>query len=92
MTWSYRIIQKTRRIPKRIRPTGSMTVKQYDIHEVYYNAKGKITQWTKDPVDANAMDSIKDTRNALAQMLRDSLRYPTLKFYRGKLVEIKERP
>lgn len=38
--WNYRILEK-----------GTNDYKYYEIHEVYYDAYGKIIAWTENPVD-----------------------------------------
>lgn len=38
--WNYRVLEK-----------GSEDYKYYEIHEVYYDADGKIIAWTENPVD-----------------------------------------
>lgn len=38
--WNYRVLEK-----------GTDDYKYYEIHEVYYDADGKIIAWTENPVD-----------------------------------------
>ena len=38
--WNYRVIEK-----------GSEDYKYYEVHEVYYDADGKIIAWTENPID-----------------------------------------
>ena len=38
--WNYRVLEK-----------GTNDYKYYEIHEVYYDADGKIIAWTENPVD-----------------------------------------
>lgn len=74
--WNYRIIRKTKRNPtKGGKPA---TLHFYDIHEVYYRKNGQPYMWTKDPVDANSMESVADTVDALIMMLRDINKNPVL--------------
>lgn len=46
--WNYRVIEK-----------GSEDYKYYEIHEVYYDADGKIIAWTENPVDLH-IEAISD--------------------------------
>lgn len=48
--WNYRVLEK-----------GTDDYKYYEIHEVYYDADGKIVAWTENPVDLyiNAISDIK---------------------------------
>jgi hypothetical protein len=60
-------------------------VHSYDLHEVYYNAKGEPTSWTKEPIDANGYENIKEMQGALVRMLADVLEFPPLEVSKGKL-------
>ena len=48
--WNYRILEK-----------GNNDYKYYEIHEVYYDADGKIIAWTENPVDLY-IESISDIK------------------------------
>ena len=82
MTWNFRIIRKTRRVKlgKRYK-----IIHNYDMHEVFYNSKGKPTSWTEEPIDANGYESIKEMQETLCRMLADSLAMPPLEIRHGKL-------
>lgn len=84
MTWNFRVIRKTRRYKNRI-------LHSYDMHEVYYNAKGQPTSWTEKPIDANGYESLKEMQQTLCRMLADSLERPVLEIRNNKLVERKQK-
>lgn len=86
MTWNFRVIRKTRRVKlgKRYK-----IVHSYDMHEVYYNQKGKPTSWTEKPIDANGYENIREMQETLCRMLADSLAMPVLEIRNGRLVERK---
>ena len=48
--WNYRVLEK-----------GTDDYKYYEIHEVYYDADGKIVAWTENPVDLY-IESISDIK------------------------------
>ena len=48
--WNYRVLEK-----------GTDDYKYYEIHEVYYDADGKIIAWTENPVDLY-IESISDIK------------------------------
>lgn len=82
MTWNFRVIRKTRRVGRKI-------IHTYDLHEVFYNSKRKPTSWTKDPVDANGYESIKEMQETMCRMLADTFS-PPLEIRGKKLSERKE--
>lgn len=45
--WRYAIIRKTVRLG-----VGNKTQKIYDVHEIFYDKRGKINGWTNEPVTA----------------------------------------
>lgn len=49
----------------------------FAVHEVYYDEKGKITNWTADPINITG-DSPKDVTKILQTMLKD-IKRPVLK-------------
>lgn len=48
--WNYRVLEK-----------GTDDYKYYEIHEVYYDADGKIIAWTENPVDLH-IEAISDIK------------------------------
>lgn len=59
MTWNYRIVKHDR--SKHC---------YFAIHEVFYNTKGKVTNWTEKPIDIVG-DSKADIKRLLKQMILD---------------------
>jgi ribosomal protein S3 len=59
MTWNYRIIKH-----------GSAKHNHFAIHEVFYDDKGKITNWTERPIDIIG-ESKADIKRILKQMTLD---------------------
>lgn len=55
---------------------------EYGIHEVYYNAKGKVEAWTENPVPLVGM-SIKDLKQTL-EWMAVALKKPLLDYENGK--------
>ena len=62
MTWNYRIFKHDN--GKRI---------FYGLHEAYYNDKGKVNGWTKEPEVVG--DTVKDLLKTLDMMKQDALKY-----------------
>ena len=48
--WNYRVLEK-----------GSEDYKYYEIHEVYYDADGKIIAWTENPIDLH-IEAVSDIK------------------------------
>ena len=48
--WNYRVLEK-----------GTDDYKYYEIHEVYYDADGKIIAWTENPIDLH-IESVADIK------------------------------
>ncbi len=61
MAWNHRIIRHV---------TNAGTAAWYGLHEVYYDDKGNITDWTNDPVDVSA-SSPKELKALITTMLHD---------------------
>ena len=93
MTWNYRVIRKIKTVT--LRPGVVRRNHFYEIHEVYYDEKGKPDKWTEEPVHGTYYESLKDLRIALSMMLCDSLKHPVLEIVGGKkkrLLPRKETP
>jgi len=54
MTWNYRIIKHDKASPF-----------YFTLHEVYYDDKGKITNWTIEPIDITG-----ETKSEIVKMLK----------------------
>ena len=80
MSWNFRIIRKTTRVGRNIFHT-------YDLHEVYYNKRGRPTHWTLTPVTPNGYESIREMQQTLCRMLADTLELPALEIRKGKLIK-----
>jgi hypothetical protein len=84
MTWNYRVIRKTKRVKF---GDNYKIVHTHDIHEVYYNSKGKPTKWTVEPVSANGYEGVKEMQQVLCTMLKDALEFPVMEIRKNKLIE-----
>ncbi|NBW13718.1 MAG: hypothetical protein EBR82_37535 [Caulobacteraceae bacterium] len=69
MTWNYRIIHMDIKSPDK---------PWYELHEVYYNEKGKIENYTASPVEISG-DNRCDIMSQLLMMANDAHRHPVLK-------------
>ena len=66
MTWNYRAIKET---------CEGETI--YQVHECYYDDKGELERWTKDPICAQG-ETLEELRADLSAMLRDVGSRPAL--------------
>lgn len=83
MSWNYRVIRKKKRLK-------GLLFTYFDVHEVYYDKKGRPSSWTKEPVSANGFESLKELQNSQVMIMADILKYPVLKIIGNRLVQVKE--
>lgn len=79
MSWNYRIMRQDHA------PEGKRPDVLYQIHEVHYEAGGKVSWWTETPASVVA-DTRDEILNVLA-MMADALGHPVLCFKTGRSVE-----
>jgi hypothetical protein len=72
--WNYRVIEK-----------GSEDYKYYEIHEVYYDADGKIIAWTENPVDLH-IEAVADIK-FLMKRFKKAAKKPILRIEDEELVD-----
>lgn len=65
MTWNYRIIKRDLRRPS-----------YFAVHEVFYNDKGKITNWTSDAIDLTGKNPRDITKTV--HMILEDIKTPVL--------------
>lgn len=89
MSWNYRIIRRSHiHEPNTI---NAYAEHYYQIHEVYYNKKGKPHSWTKEPVFVQGetkKDLKKDLKMQLAALKKPVLIERKKKNGKEKLVEL----
>lgn len=79
MSWNYRIVRTVHQV-------GDEEHEWYTIREVYYDAEGNITSWTKDPCYP-AGDTWQECYDDLAIMGR-VVNFPIVDVSSGKPVEV----
>lgn len=72
--WNYRVLEK-----------GTDDYKYYEIHEVYYDADGKIIAWTENPVDLH-IEAISDI-NFLMKRFKKAVKKTVLRIDGEGLVD-----
>ena len=72
--WNYRVLEK-----------GSEDYKYYEIHEVYYDADGKIIAWTENPVDLH-IEAVADIK-FLMKRFKKAAKKPILRIEDEELVD-----
>jgi hypothetical protein len=68
MSWNYRVVEKEYLLPRELRVYENETQTYYQIHEVYYDANGNITMYSKEAITPFGEDSVDSLQLDLHKM------------------------